>query len=281
MILDHFFMSMIAMLFFLPGFITGLSEALNVTHEETNFNFLEGPYKFIGLFGFALYFCKDIFNGRSLSKRILKLQVVDNETDQVATPLQCFVRNIFCMFWPIEAIVALTNTKRRIGDRVAGTKLVQYDPAHEQPRLNIGKLALPLLISYGLIILLLQFMPPIPSTSQTKTNYSKTSFNASESKTLEQFLTDSLGQYFTPDIRIYDTVKTENLKYVSIILNLNENYLEDNDTYNQLNDITTNLIYSRMPKETFTGQIKYVYQGSGHYQSSSSTIGIKIKPELE
>src|SRR5688572_24118606 len=84
MILDHFFMTMIAMLFFLPGFINGFSAAFNVSHEEPNFNFMEGNNKFIALFGLALYFCKDIVKGRSMAKRILKLQLIDNTTGQVA-----------------------------------------------------------------------------------------------------------------------------------------------------------------------------------------------------
>lgn len=278
MFLDHVFMTIIAMVFFLPTMISGFSDAFRVSHEQTNFNFMEGPMKYIGMFGFALYFCKDIINGRSIAKRILKLQVVDNKTGQVATPLQCFVRNIFCVLWIIEVIVAMTNTSRRLGDRVAGTKLVYYDPALEQPKLNVGKILLPVIISYGLIVFLMQLTP---SVTMAKTNYSETSYNQAESKELEKLITDSLGQYLTPDIRVYDTVKNENLKYVSTILKLKENYIADDNSYNQLHEMTTNLIYSKLPKETFTGQIKYVYQSSGQFQSKATSIGTYIKPKDE
>jgi uncharacterized RDD family membrane protein YckC len=278
MLLDHVFMTIIAMVFFLPTMISGFSDAFKVSHEQTDFNFMEGPMKYIGLIGFALYFCKDIINGRSIAKRILKLQVVDNKTGQVASPLQCFVRDIFCILWIIEVIVAMANTSRRIGDRVAGTRLVHYDPALEQPKPNVGKLALPVIISYGLIALLMSVMP---STTMAKTNYSETSYNATESKALEKVITDSLGQYLTPDIRVYDTVKNESLKYVSTILKLKENYISDDNSYSQLHNMTTNLIYSIMPKETFTGQIKYVYQSSGQFQSRATTIGTYIKPKDE
>ena len=118
MLLDHVFMTMIAMVFFLPSMISGFSEAFNVSHERASPSLLEGTLKYIGMFGFALYFCKDVFNGRSIAKRILKLQVVDNSTGQVASPLQCLVRDLFCVLWPIEVIVAMANTSRRIGDRV-------------------------------------------------------------------------------------------------------------------------------------------------------------------
>src|SRR5687767_6783787 len=87
MLLDHVLMTVIAMVFFIPGMISGSSDVFKVSHEQTDFNFMEGPMKYIGIFGLALYFCKDIINGRSIAKRIIKLQVVDNNTGQVATPL--------------------------------------------------------------------------------------------------------------------------------------------------------------------------------------------------
>jgi len=278
MLLDHVFMTIIAMVFFLPTMISGFSDAFKVSHEQTDFNFMEGPMKYLSMFGFALYFCKDIINGRSIAKRILKLQVVDNKTGQVATPLQCFVRNIFCIIWPIEVIVAMSNTSRRLGDKVAGTKLVYYDPTLEQPKINIGKTLLPVIISYGLIVLIMQLTP---SVKMAKTNYSETSYNQTESKELEKLITDSLGQYLTPDIRVYDTVKNENLKYVSTILKLKENYIAEDNSYNQLHEMTTNLIYSKFPKETFTGQIKYIFQSGGQFQSRTTTIGTYINSKEE
>jgi Predicted membrane protein/domain len=270
MILDHFIMTIIAMVFFIPYFISSFTHLFVDSDEPMDFNFMQGPKAYVALFGFALYFCKDCINGRSIAKRILKLQVVDNKTGEVATPLQCFVRNIFCILWIIEVIVAITNTSRRIGDRVAGTKLVNYDSSLDQPKPNAGKIALPVIISYGLTLLLTSLLP---SVSFAKPNYSVTSYYYRESKELEKLITDSLGQYMTPSIRVYDTVKNENLKYVSTILKLKENYISDEASYNELHTRATNLIYSKMSKETFTGQIKYVYQGNGQFQSRITTIG--------
>lgn len=81
----------------------------------------------------------------------------------------------------------------------------------------------------------------------------------------------------TPDIRVYDSVKNKNLKYISTILRLRENYIDDDNSYNQLHEISTNLIYSKFPKKSFTGQIKYVYQGDGQFQSRETTIGTYIR----
>jgi hypothetical protein len=170
----------------------------------------------------------------------------------------------------------MSNTSRRLGDRVAGTKLDFYDPALEQPKINIGKTILPVIISYGLIVLLTQLTP---SMTMVKTNYSETSYNQNESKELEQIITDSLGKYMTPEIRIYDTVRNENLKYVSVILKLKENYIADENSYDHLHQMTTNLIYSKFPKETFTGNIKYAYKSSGQFQSRETTIGTYLQPK--
>ncbi len=95
MLLDHLFMTMIAMVFFIPGMISGFADAFNVSHEQTRPNFMGGGFGYLSMLGFAIYFCKDCINGRSIAKRILKLQVVDNSTGQVASPLKCFIRNMF------------------------------------------------------------------------------------------------------------------------------------------------------------------------------------------
>ena len=270
MLLDHVFMTVIVMIFFVPGMISNFSDAVKVSHEPTDFNPMGGPMMYMTLFGFALYFCKDIINGRSLAKRILKLQIVDNKTGQVATPLQSLVRNIFCIIWIIEVIVAMTNTSRRLGDRVAGTKLIPYNPTLEQPGLTIGKILLPILISYGVSVLLFQLIPSIPST---RSDYSRSSYNQGESKKLERLITDSLGQYLVPEIRVYDTMYNSRLKYVSAILTLKENYIDDDDSFRQLQDMTTTLIYQQFPRETLQGQAKYVYRASGQFRSRTVIIG--------
>jgi len=189
MLLDHLFMTMIAMVFFIPGTISGFAGAFNVSHEQTNPNFMGGALGYIGMVGFAIYFCKDCINGRSIAKRILKLQVVDNSTGQIASPLKCFIRNIFIVIWPIEGIIALANPSRRLGDRVAGTKLVVFDPTIEQPKVNIGQVLIPVVIAYGLMFLfMLPFKGLMSAMEGQKINYVETSFNQQSSKELEQLL---------------------------------------------------------------------------------------------
>jgi uncharacterized RDD family membrane protein YckC len=274
MFLDHFFMTFIAVAFLLPTMISDMFASFTPTHEPTDFNFWGGSTMYLGMFGFALYFCKDIINGRSIAKRILKLQVVDNKTGQVATPFQCLIRNIFCVIWFVEVVVAMTNTNRRLGDRIAGTKLVPFDPTIDQPKFNIGRLFLPIIVTYAILLFLMQLTPSIKTANPI---YSKTSYNETASNNLKKVLTDSLGRFAVPDIKIYDSLQNENLKYISVILKLKANYIGSDDDYNRLHEKTINLIYSIYPKESFVGQIKYIYQNGGQFISKSTTIGTIIQ----
>ena len=81
--------------------------------------------------GFAFYFCKDCINGQSFAKRILKLQVVDNTSGEAASPLKCVIRNIFISVWPLEVLVTLISPSRRMGDFLAGTRVITIPSSYE------------------------------------------------------------------------------------------------------------------------------------------------------
>ncbi|HTF82282.1 MAG TPA: RDD family protein, partial [Cytophagales bacterium] len=279
-LLDHIFMTMITMVFFIPAMISIFVDAFNITHEQTSPNLNGGNWIYLSILGFAFYFCKDCIKGRSIAKRLLGLQVVDNSNGKVASPLQCFVRNLFTIIWPIEFLMALSNPGRRIGDRVAGTKLVMFDPTLEQPTVDIFQVLISVATAYVLIFIgMLPFKGLMSSIEAQKIKYVETSFNRQSSKELELLLHDSLQQYLTPSVKIFDKTKNADLKYISAIMQLRNNYLEDEGKYEKLNALTTTLIYSVYPKGTFTGQLKYIYKSSGHMQSRTMGIGTSIRTD--
>lgn len=110
---------------------------------------------YLNIIAFSLYFNKDIFLGRSIAKRIFKFQIVDAKTNLPANPLRCFVRNITVIAWPIEFIISLINNQRRVGDFIAGTKLVPYSPEEHNVQPNwlliILALAASILFSYFIL----------------------------------------------------------------------------------------------------------------------------------
>ena len=89
---------------------------------------------FLGSLVLSLYFNKDILHGQSVAKRQLGLQVVDLRTDHVATPVQCVLRNLTLLIWPLEVLVNYYSPTRRIGDRIAGTQVALFDPMRSNLR---------------------------------------------------------------------------------------------------------------------------------------------------
>lgn len=268
MLLDHFFMTMIAMVFYLPGMISTFARAFEVTHEQQSIDFFGGTFLYVNLIGFALYFCKDCINGQSIAKRILKLQVVDNETGLVASPMKCFIRNLSIVLWPVEVLVALTNSNRRLGDRISGTKLVVFDGAIEQPKVEIGQALIPIVIAYGLMLLLiLPFKALMPAIEQKKIDFVKSSYDDQSSKEAEKLFADSLGKYLTASIRVYDQIENSPSKYISAIIQLNENHLKSDQDFEKIESLTKPLLFSKFPEKTFVGQIKYVYKTSSSMQT--------------
>jgi uncharacterized RDD family membrane protein YckC len=70
---------------------------------------------------------KDFFNGQSVSKRIYGYQIVDNKTNMAANETKCMLRNVTMIVWPIEVLMTLMNPTRRLGDLIAGTKLIDKE----------------------------------------------------------------------------------------------------------------------------------------------------------
>lgn len=78
---------------------------------------------YIFLFVFMLiYFFKDVINGQSIGKRIVKIKVVDTAGNKPKL-FNLIVRNITILIWPIEALLILLE-KKRLGDRLAKTEVV-------------------------------------------------------------------------------------------------------------------------------------------------------------
>jgi len=152
-LVDHLLMTIIAVMLSIPYFvISTLSSLSENSHSDPSALFSKkdiiGPYWYLGLIGFAVYFCKDSIQGRSIAKRIFNLQVVVNSTNQQADPLRCLVRNLLILLWPIEIILCLVNPERRIGDYIAGTKIIVYTNSAPPISHNVPKILVALVLAY-------------------------------------------------------------------------------------------------------------------------------------
>lgn len=149
MLIDQISMSMVVALFFIPA---ALHLGPQVAVEEGEIG--AGGIGWLQLLGFALYFCKDVFNGRSLAKRMLKLQVLDVKTDEPADPVKTVVRNFLCFVWPIEVIAIIINPSRRMGDWLAGTRVVKMDSKNTEHEISYLRIGLAFMAALAFVLLL-------------------------------------------------------------------------------------------------------------------------------
>ncbi len=97
-----------------------------LTSRPDESNEMAPGFQFVFLGIMFLYFFKDSFNGRSIAKRVTKLQVVDNKTGKAASVGKCFLRNLTIVIWPVEVLITFFSSHRRLGDIIAGTRVVNY-----------------------------------------------------------------------------------------------------------------------------------------------------------
>ena len=246
-------------------------------YEHTGIN---AGINYLILLAVVFYFLKDSIDGRSIGKFFAGIQVIDSRTGQAAGPFQCFLRNLSCLIWPIEAIALLIDPEKRLGDKLARTKVVNKHPELDKLKINYWQILFLFIVFYGLMIVTLN--PVLLKMRRPDVGYNENSLNLKKSKELEKLLADSLGQYYRPDIRIYDKTKTPGLTYISGVMKVRSAYFTDKgiDPLNdkgvdpELGNSTLNLIYSKYPKEKLTGKIKYVTKNGSLYWKYTYGIGI-------
>lgn len=273
MVLDCMIMSFLAIVFLIPGWVQSVASAFSEGHDYDEASGFYGM-DYIGLIGFALYFGKDSIQGRSIAKRLLKLQVVDNQTGEAAGPLPCLVRNVLTVFWPIEFFVALANPSRRWGDRMAGTKLVYYNSEAAQPPIPLASVMVALGLSYGMVVMVTYpFHQLLEGAAESGIEISKSSYNEQASLALEEVLSDRLVDYGTPDVEVYDTIVDSRLKYISIVVKMD--YYYSDDEADSLDAMMEEWVCEQFPCDSCVGHTKYVHKTSSmaHIRSGSFGVG--------
>lgn len=72
-----------------------------------------------------IYMNKDIVKSRSIGKRLQGYKIVKVGTTQIASSLQCYLRNIVIpILWPLEVVITYFSPNRRLGDLISGTEVV-------------------------------------------------------------------------------------------------------------------------------------------------------------
>jgi uncharacterized RDD family membrane protein YckC len=145
--------------YFVFGFISALFLILlgfpNHNKGETTIdNLIRETLFCLSWIGLAIALCKDSISGQSSSKRHFDLLVVSKKTGSVASPVRCLIRNLFFIFSTIDFILLLINHEnQKIGDWVAGTKVISIDPyKHSIPTVSRKQIASTFILAYCLCI---------------------------------------------------------------------------------------------------------------------------------
>ncbi|EPR69780.1 hypothetical protein ADIWIN_4055 [Winogradskyella psychrotolerans RS-3] len=118
--IDHFAMS------FLIVSITFLALGSDFLNEP-DFSTITATMLVVLLPGFVVYFGKDAIKGISIGKWIMGIMIRDEANpENVPSFGKLLFRNLFLIIWPVEFIVlAVSTDKKRLGDKVAKTIVVQ------------------------------------------------------------------------------------------------------------------------------------------------------------
>lgn len=144
-VFDHFLFAFVSFAFFVP--FIGISNGAS--------GFLQEFWFSVALTGIAISLCKDSIGGQSPCKLHFDLIVVDAKTGKVASPIRCFIRNVFFFFYGLDLILLLLNQgNRKVGDWIAGTRVIHIDPyTHVVPESSRMKIVITFVTSYGFVLL--------------------------------------------------------------------------------------------------------------------------------
>jgi len=188
-----------------------------------NFFFLKNLQIGIAVISIMLMLNKDFFGGISPAKLLLKFQVLNNKTGQVASPLRCMLRNLTFLLAPVELIFVLIRPERRLGDYIAGTRIAVYEPERERES-SVKKhyyygffAALILAFVFVSIVrtgIRAPYETPAPNTRSEKRHLAKNDDMAAE---LENILKDKLQMYTKfVDVRIIGSKNVRAIQEVSL-----------------------------------------------------------------
>lgn len=263
MLLDHIVMTFVIMIIAMPAMISNMADTFSdkpVAPKGTiDWSLI------LMCFGMTLYFNKDMIQGKSIAKRALKQEVIDIKTGEVASALKCFVRNLTIAIWPIEVIVVLISPARRIGDFIAGTRVeLMTDERNSKPKVDFKKVAISLFL--GFIILfagsfLFKDKLILGDSTSNDPAYIPSSYNKDLSLQLENQLNTTQYQYLRhTDIKVYNNITNDSLKFIDASFDLKEDYIDDS-SFEKIKTEIFKSMYEIIPKEKFILKGKFIYDG--------------------
>lgn len=151
------FSSFIELLIFIYGLILPIMLAID---SISPVSFLDLSFNIIAIITWSIFFLKDIFNGSSPIKKLFGLRVIDIKSNLAASPMKTVLRNsTLILLFPIEMFTTFFSPQKRIGDLIAGTKLIEVEKIsirqlknhfHVDSKINIW---IVIIVAMGLVII--------------------------------------------------------------------------------------------------------------------------------
>lgn len=69
--------------------------------------------------------CKDCYNGTSIGKVLMNIQIVNVKDQHPANPLKCVIRNYLYFIWIVEFIMFFFTKGRRLGGYMTCTEVIE------------------------------------------------------------------------------------------------------------------------------------------------------------
>jgi len=262
MFLDHVIMCFLSMIIVAPVFFIGFDKSF---YEEANgFTNNISLTLFFAILAISLYFNKDAFQGKSLAKRVFNQEVINIKTNEIASPLKCLLRNITIILWPIEVIAVMISPSRRLGDLIAGTRIA---PISQQPvsnaTINLKDILIAIVISYAILFLgSFLIKDKVYDGAFDNSKFDKSTYNQGLSTQIENAVNDSNKLYLQDSqIKVYDRIENDTVKYVSGTFYLNENYIANDSQFEEVKERVFNTMFKVIPKTEFILFGKFIYDG--------------------
>lgn len=217
---------------------------------------------------FAIYMNKDAIGARSPGKRIMKAKVVRQDTLEAAGPLRCMVRNLTLIFWPLEALLAIINSdRRRLGDYIAGTRVIMRDAAEPAEPIRWGSVAGAYASGLAIIIaVMLPFylffqsmaekMPVMVPPTQEQ------GYQEDRSWELEPPLREALGNTAELEmVRVYERSAPVPGWFVVLHLNVEETDIDDEMFQNELRSLIRPVLEEKLNDLPVQGRMRLVAGG--------------------
>lgn len=154
MFLDHALMTILALIILSPWMISYSNRLDEAAADATVAYFPQWATLLLSI-GLGLYLNKDLRKAQSFAKMMFGFRIVDNKSGELASPMQCMIRNLTAPFFLFEVLILWISPERRIGDFLAGTRLIidQKQDLSHRPRViqAIIAVVLAVALSYTMV----------------------------------------------------------------------------------------------------------------------------------